>query len=220
MDIKIGDKFGYLKVIGNGEQGKKRKSYICRCICGKILTLGRYSLIGCPNRRPNKSCGCKQLKQGGYAGKYTRLYGIWMGMIKRCYNPNDLSYERYGNKGITVCQEWLDSYEDFAKWSISNNYNDSLTIDRINSNIGYAPYNCRWITAQEQTINRKVFKNNKCGVTGVDFVTRSSKYRASISRDGKRMHLGLYNTLDDAVSARRKAEEYYEKNNTLIGFIL
>lgn len=75
-------------------------------------------------------------------------------MKSRCYNKNNPSYKNYGARGITVCIEWLNNFEMFYNWAINNGYDDNLTIDRIDNNKGYEPYNCRWITHIEQQYNR------------------------------------------------------------------
>lgn len=81
----------------------------------------------------------------------TRLYGIYNNMKQRCYNPNNPSYIYYGGKGITICREWLDDFENFYNWSMANGYEEDLTIDRKESNKGYCPENCRWITLDENS---------------------------------------------------------------------
>lgn len=77
-----------------------------------------------------------------------RIQEIFHGMRQRCYNKNDKNYVRYGAKGIKVCDEWLDNPKLFEEWSLQNGYNDSLTIDRKNSKLGYCPENCRWVTKE------------------------------------------------------------------------
>ena len=86
--------------------------------------------------------------------KNTRLYRIWGNMKSRCYNVHVTHYERYGGRGIKVCDEWKNDFKAFYDWSMSNGYTDNLTIDRINNNGNYEPLNCRWVTVKEQSINR------------------------------------------------------------------
>lgn len=87
--------------------------------------------------------------------RHTRIYSIWCDMKKRCNNKNQSNYNNYGGRGIKVCKEWNDDFESFLEWSISNGYNDSLTIDRIDVNGNYEPSNCRWVTWEEQHYNKR-----------------------------------------------------------------
>lgn len=98
---------------------------------------------------------------------HTRLYNIWSGMKQRCFNPNNPKYRSYGGKGISVCDEWKNSFDAFGRWAHENGYEDppkdcdwwfmsyhALTLDRIDEHKGYEPKNCRWIPFQENRLHR------------------------------------------------------------------
>ena len=83
----------------------------------------------------------------------TRLYSIWGDMISRC-NPGNRCSVGYGERGITVCDEWK-RYENFAEWARNNGYDDTLTIERTDVNGNYEPSNCKWIPKNKQIRNRR-----------------------------------------------------------------
>ncbi|WP_293875595.1 hypothetical protein [Sphingomonas sp. UBA978] len=83
----------------------------------------------------------------------TRLHRIWGGMVARCQRDSHTSFERYGGKGITVCENWK-SFDVFLKWAAESGYRDDLTLDRVDNAQGYQPSNCRWATRKEQSANR------------------------------------------------------------------
>lgn len=96
--------------------------------------------------------GNKNHLRHGMAG--TRLHHIWKTMKQRCYNPNTANYKNYGGRGIEVCEEWKNSFENFYSWAIKSGYTDDLTIDRVKVDEGYNPSNCRWSTYKEQSNNK------------------------------------------------------------------
>ena len=75
-------------------------------------------------------------------------------MRQRCYLPTSTEYNKYGGRGIRVCDEWNNDFIPFMEWALSNGYEKGLTLDRIDVNGNYEPTNCRWITHREQQNNK------------------------------------------------------------------
>lgn len=86
--------------------------------------------------------------------KTTSEYSTWLTMKKRCLYPKATGYHKYGGRGITVCQSWLESFENFLN-DMGIKPSPSHSLDRINNDGNYEPSNCRWATPAEQSANTR-----------------------------------------------------------------
>lgn len=144
--------------------------WICRCECGTVRSVARKSLTS----GRTLSCGectrpeavAKAMKKRVYKlntdipAKADRLYRVWGSMKARCYNENAHDYPRYGGRGITICDEWRDSFFSFKEWALSAGYDYdaprmACTLDRIDNDGPYSPDNCRWVSMKKQIANQR-----------------------------------------------------------------
>jgi len=109
-----------------------------------------------------------------------KLNGIWRCMKYRCHSksPNNPYAKNYRDRGITVCEEWRESFEAFSEWALANGYQVGLTIDRINADGNYEPANCRWVTASENSKGSR-------GTKGLKIETKTAKTEKAPERKGQ-----------------------------------
>ena len=153
----VGRRFGKLNVIARIEPPIGKTRFVCDCDCGnKTVATGIDIKSG-----NTTSCGCvkkvigytSNLKHGGASGKFTGAYRAWRSMKQRCLDKNCKAYADYGAKGVTVCQQWIDSFESFL--SDMGERPNGYSLERINVFDGYHPANCKWIPLKEQTKNQR-----------------------------------------------------------------
>ena len=150
----------------------------------------------------------------------TKIWRTYYNIKQRCNNPKHPRYKDYGGRGIKMCKEWEDDIMNFINWAKENNYNDSLTIDRINVNQDYSPSNCRCVSYSIQSINTTTRIDNTSGYRGVS--RDKHNWRAQIQIKGKSKFLGYFDTPEEASEAYENAfmerEDLYlkEEPNNLI----
>lgn len=152
-----GQRFGKLTVIEFAEVRNKRSFWKVKCDCGneKIVRNDTLKVI--------VSCGCVKKEQdianlhygeNNHGMTKHKAFVTWCNMMNRCYSEHNTFFKHYGGRGIKVCEEWHD-VKKFCKWADETGYRKGLTIERIEVNGNYEPSNCKWITMDEQALNKR-----------------------------------------------------------------
>lgn len=164
--LRPGQRIFRWTVLGMGEpayssSGKSRQRWLCRCACGveKLVLAQSLQLALRSETGGSRSCGClaieRSVRHGHNRGQQpTSEYMAWLAAKKRCANPRNASFHRYGGRGIRMCERWRDSFETFLEDMGAKPVPD-FSLDRINPDGDYEPGNCRWAPLQVQSRNRK-----------------------------------------------------------------
>lgn len=144
-----GQAFGRVTVLRfAGTNNHNKALWECACQCGKICIITGSKL----RSGATQSCGC--LHGEKHQRSHCPEYKVWYGMIQRCHNPNDSAFVNYGGRGISVCDRWRHSFQNFAS-DMGNRPTPKHSIDRIDNGKNYCPENCRWATKKEQCRNKR-----------------------------------------------------------------
>lgn len=152
-----GQRFGRLVVLKRVENTKKGSSrWLCRCDCGET----KIHTAGILNSGDVKSCGCygkevRKEKHTKHNKSNTKLYRVWASMRERCSSTSCKGFVYYGARGVTVCDDWNNSFQAFYDWATSSGYAEGMSIDRIDVDGNYEPSNCRWVSTNIQANNKK-----------------------------------------------------------------
>lgn len=185
IEYSKGDKVGELTYISPAESiGKKKRAvFLCKCGVEFVTRVDRAKAVQV------KSCGCSSNKlrsdklkehyQVEYRAKthgLTKhpLYRVWRNAINRCCNPKFTCYDRYGGRGVTICDEWKESFTAFYSWAIANGYQEGLELDKdmLGNGLLYSPQTCCWLTPKENSRHRR--NNRFCLLNGKKMIDKDA----------------------------------------------
>jgi len=205
VEIKAGDRYGRLVILEEipphvYPSGENRRKFLMQCDCGSPP---KSFLLSSFRNGTTLSCGCYNLEKGTSHGMHkTRQYQCWADMKTRCNNVKHKWYPSYGGRGITVCDKW-NTFEGFWE-DMQEGYSDNLTLNRRDNDKGYYKENCAWDTANFQGHMQRKLEGTAFSEVGVS-VNNAGKFSASIKLNSERLHLGSYETVEEAAEAYDEA---------------
>ncbi len=185
LEILPGHRFGRLTVINEHlPMNPKSRKFLLKCDCGNTTN----ALLSNLNSNKIRSCGCLHSEVSSklyskmnfsHGLSQTKFYHVWQCMIDRCHNPKSQRYDRYGGRGISVCNSWRKSFLNFRK-DMLGGYEEGLAIDRINNDGNYEPNNCRWVTNKVNVRNSSLTKINPDTVKKIKELLQTKKFTQKI----------------------------------------
>lgn len=158
-----GQRFGRITIIKRVEdyispKGNHKSMWLGRCDCGNETIVDPVKL----KRSHTQSCGClknekarERLTKHGMSR--TRIHQEWLEIKQRCLNSNCKDYKDYGERGISICDRWRNSFEAFYE-DVSNLPHfgeEGYTLNRIDNNGNYEPQNIEWANNIAQQNNKR-----------------------------------------------------------------
>ena len=202
--IEEGQRFGRLIIVEEIDRQDHWRRFRCECDCGRIVDVRLSHLTG----GKILSCGCyardRRTKHGMYGSS---IYKRWNEMLQRCNNPNSNGFANYGARGIKVCERWH-KFENFLA-DMGMPENPALELDRIDNERGYEPGNVRWATEVVQVRNQRKRRDCSSRYRGVCWNKKRRLWQAEIKVAGRRRHLGMFSTEEDAGRAYDSVARLY-----------
>jgi hypothetical protein len=191
---KQGDCFNYWTLI---KYVKEERKWEAECICGKVKLVWINHLV------TGKSISCSCMTKHTHSMTNTPVYRSWASAKSRCITPTNDRYSSYGGRGITMCDRWLNSFENFLE--DMGERPESMSLDRIDVDGNYETSNCRWATAKEQSNNTRSQKER-----GGSLQELADKSSLSVSTIQTRLSRGwsLEKTLETPMCQGKKGQTY------------
>ncbi len=217
IEYKAGQKIGDVTFIEEVSSirlpcGQINRVALFKCICENLF----QTTITNVKSGTTKSCGCLQKERARSAQlkhglSHDPIYKKWAEIKKRCYNKKYKRYVDYGGRGIKVYERWRCNFEQFYSYvmSLPNAAGIGLTIDREDNDKGYFPNNLRWVDDHIQSVNKRKYKNNTSGYTGVSYEESTNSWRSRIQVRREPIDLGNHKTPQIALNHRNN---YIVKN--------
>lgn len=188
---RTGARYGRLLVLEfAGRNEKKHPIWRCQCDCGSVIILKSHALT-----EGTESCGClhKEVVRDTFkkhGASRSPEYVAWQAMKARCFNAKGNAYRHYGARGVTVCERWKNSFENFFD-DMGPRPSAQHSLDRFPNNDGnYEPGNCRWATKKEQDFNKRSTVILDCGGVPMTTLEASARFGVPIKRINERRSEG------------------------------
>lgn len=189
----------------------KRRQVELRCLnpsCNKEFVVDYSNAKRTKQKCCSNACSKKLVEKFEGGNEKHPLYIRWLAMKQRCLNPNSNNYIHYGARGITIADEFKDSFENYVNYLMSlpncpSSFPSNKDVDRIDNDKGYERGNLRWVSRSSNILNQRK-KTSKYGskYTGVNWSITNNAWSVRVTYEGKHTYLGYFDNQEDAVTAR------------------